>query len=318
MRIEGVKGLLAALGVSVTLASAAQAAAPQSAPTQRAAAAACTGEPAPAIWVVEDRDTKIFLFGTTHAFEHGFCWRSRPLELAIRDSQELVVEVAEDQAAHDAAWERLSALERPVPILERVSPGRRAALRRLIARSGLPIEQWDRLQTLAAVTLLGNVNFAAARQAVLGETLQEAGGETAMSGAEIELIELFRWLGLPVTGLQTAAEQMEDFARFSPRAQRDLLDAAVDAAVAVSAPAAGDEVWARGDMRTIERDLQRMTPALREAMVTRRNRSWAEWIAARMERPGTLMFAVGVSHFAGADSLQNMLAARGLRARRID
>jgi uncharacterized protein YbaP (TraB family) len=312
MRIEGVRRLLAALCVAVTLASAAQAAAPQSAPTQRAAAAACAATAAPAIWVVEDRDTKIFLFGTTHAFEHGFCWRSRPLELAIRDSRELVVEVAEDQAAHDAAWERLSALERPVPILERVSPGRRRALGRLIERSGLPIEQWDRLQTLAAVTLLGNVNFAAARQAVLGET-----PEKAMTGAEIELIELFRWLGLPVTGLQTAAEQMEDFARFSPRAQRDLLDAAVDAATAGAAPAAGDEVWARGDMRTIERDLQRMAPALREAMVTRRNGRWAEWIVARMERPGTLMFAVGVSHFAGPESLQAMLAARGMPVRRI-
>jgi hypothetical protein len=162
------------------------------------------------------------------------------------------------------------------------------------------------------VTWLGNVNVAAARQEVRGDS-----AETAMSGAEIELIALFRWLGLPVTELQTAAEQMEDFARFSPRAQRDLLDAAVDAAVAVSAPAAGDEAWARGDMRTIARDLHRMRPALREAMVTRRNRSWADWVAARMERPGTLMFAVGVSHFAGPDSLQDMLAARGIPVRRI-
>ena len=312
MRTASVRWALAALCLAAAPSLAAQPAPAQAAPAQ-SRPPGCTGEPAPAIWVVEDRDTKIFLFGTTHNFEHGFCWRSRPLERAISDSRELVVEVAEDQAAHDAAWERLSALERPVPILERVSPGRRRALRRLIARSGLPIEQWDRLQTLAAVTWLGNLNLGAARQEVRGES-----PEKAMSGAEIELIDVFRWLGLPVTGLQTAAEQMEDFARFSPRAQRDLLDAAVDAATAVSAPAAGDEVWARGDMRTIERDLRRMTPALREAMVTRRNRRWAEWIAARLERPGTLMFAVGVSHFAGPESLQNMLAARGIPVRRID
>jgi uncharacterized protein YbaP (TraB family) len=307
MRIEGVRWALAAL---LCLAAAPSLAA--QAPPAQPPPAACAGDPAPAIWVVEDGDTRIFLFGTTHSFEHGFCWRSRPLELAIRESEELVVEVAEDQAAHDAAWERLATLERPVPILERVSPGRRRALRRLIERSGLPIEEWNRLQTLAAATWVGNVNFAAARQEVRGET-----ADTAMSGAEIELIALFRWLGLPVTGLQTAAEQMEEFARFSPRAQRDLLDAAVDAATTLSAPTAGDEVWARGDMRTIERDLRRMRPALREAMVTRRNRSWAEWIAARMEQPGTLMFAVGVSHLAGPDSLQSMLAARGMPVRRI-
>ena len=304
MRRAGVTWLLAALCAAASPALAAEAAQPRSAPAD------CGDAAAPAIWAVEDGDTKIFLFGTTHNFEHGFCWRSRALELAIRDSAELVVEVAEDQAAHDEAWERLAALERPVPILERVSPPRRAALLRLIARSGRPIEEWDRLQTLAAATLLGTVD--------LGEAGEPAQSGEEMSGAEIELIALFRWLDRPVLGLQTAAEQMEEVARCSPQAQRALLDSAVDAALAMPSGAAGDESWARGDMRSIERDLRAMAPALREAMVTRRSRAWAGWIAERMKRPGTLMVAVGVSHLAGRDSLQNMLAAQGLRIRRID
>ncbi|HEY0114242.1 MAG TPA: TraB/GumN family protein, partial [Allosphingosinicella sp.] len=42
------------------------------------------------------------------------------------------------------------------------------------------------------------------------------------------------------------------------------------------------------------------------------------WLAQRMERPGTVLFAVGAGHLAGRDSVQSMLAARGIQARRID
>jgi hypothetical protein len=316
MRIGTGSWAAAALCLAVTPAPAAEAAAPQSAPTQRAAAAAAAAA-RPAMWVVEDRDTTIFLFGTTHSFERGFRWRSARLEQAIAQADELVVEVAEDQAAHDAAWQRLMFLPVPVPILERVSPERRETLARLIARSGMPAEHWDALQTLAAATLLGTMGLS---EAVPEEARGEDWAETELSGAEIELIDDFRRRGRPVTGLETAAGQMEDFAAFPPEAQRSFLDSAVDAA-ATPLPvegAAGDERWARGDLRAIERDLQAMSPALREAMVTRRNRAWAAWIAQRMERPGRVLFAVGVSHLAGRESVQRMLAARGLRARRID
>jgi hypothetical protein len=269
------------------------------------------------MWVVEDRDTRIFLFGTTHSFERGFRWRSARLERAIAEAGELVVEVAEDQAAHDAAWQRLMFLDVPVPILERVSPARRETLARLIARSGVPAENWDALQTLAAATLLGTLGL---RDAVPEEARGGDWAEAEMSGAEIELIDAFRRLGRPVTGLETAAGQIEDFAAFPLEAQRNFLDSMVDATAVPLEPdgAAGDESWARGDLRAIERDLRAMTPALREAMVTRRNRAWAAWIAERMERPGSVLFAVGVSHLAGRDSVQRMLAARGFRARRID
>ncbi|HEX8193001.1 MAG TPA: TraB/GumN family protein [Allosphingosinicella sp.] len=312
MRIAGVKGLLASLCVSLALAPAASAAPSRSAPGQREAAAA-----RPAIWMVEDRDTRIVLFGTTHSFERGFRWRSAALERAIAQADELVVEVAEDQAAHDAAWQRLMFLDTPVAILERVSPGRRPTLTRLIASSGMPAEHWDRLATLAAATLLGTLEL---RNAVPREARREHWAETEMSGAEIELIEDFRRLGRLVTGLETAAGQIEVFSAFSPDAQRDFLDSMVDAAATPlrDQGAAGDEHWARGDVRAIERDLQRMSPALREAMVTRRNRVWADWISQRMEQPGNLLFAVGVSHLAGRESVQRLLARRGLRARRLD
>jgi uncharacterized protein len=49
----------------------------------------------------------------------------------------------------------------------------------------------------------------------------------------------------------------------------------------------------------------------------RRNAAWAEWVDRRMDQPGTVLVAVGAGHLAGEDSVQRMLADRGLQATRV-
>jgi hypothetical protein len=51
---------------------------------------------------------------------------------------------------------------------------------------------------------------------------------------------------------------------------------------------------------------------------TNRNRDWTAWLIERLEKPGTVLFAVGAGHLAGPESVQQMLATRGLEAQRID
>jgi hypothetical protein len=48
-----------------------------------------------------------------------------------------------------------------------------------------------------------------------------------------------------------------------------------------------------------------------------RNQAWAEWLDQRLDQPGTIMVAVGAGHLAGADSVQTMLKARGIEAKRV-
>jgi hypothetical protein len=52
-------------------------------------------------------------------------------------------------------------------------------------------------------------------------------------------------------------------------------------------------------------------------LLTRRNARWAEWIDARLDRPGTVFLAVGAGHLAGRDSVQAMLEKRGIKAKRV-
>ena len=53
------------------------------------------GEPRPALWLLADADTTIYLFGTVHILPPGFRWRSPAIDGAIRDADELVLEVDE-------------------------------------------------------------------------------------------------------------------------------------------------------------------------------------------------------------------------------
>ena len=58
-------------------------------------------------------------------------------------------------------------------------------------------------------------------------------------------------------------------------------------------------------------------PALVEALLTGRNRKWAEWIGNRLEEPGTVFLAVGAGHLAGEGSVQDQLSANGIAAERL-
>jgi uncharacterized protein len=58
-------------------------------------------------------------------------------------------------------------------------------------------------------------------------------------------------------------------------------------------------------------------PVLMDALLHSRNADWAEWIADRMEQPGTVFIAVGAGHLAGEKSVQDMLDAKGIAVSRV-
>ena len=78
--------------------------------------------------------------------------------------------------------------------------------------------------------------------------------------------------------------------------------------------------WASGDTATLTRlasaDLARL-PQITAPLLTNRNRQWAIQISQRMQRPGTVLVAVGAAHLAGPDNLPDLLAARGFTVTRL-
>ncbi|MBY0521095.1 MAG: TraB/GumN family protein, partial [Sphingomonas sp.] len=94
-------------------------------------ARAPTIEAKPALFVVRDADTTIWLFGTIHLLPQGVAWRTQATEQAIADADLLVTEIPDaDPKAANAVLEALMRNAAPDPILDRVPSADRAALLR--------------------------------------------------------------------------------------------------------------------------------------------------------------------------------------------
>lgn len=288
--------------------------APVAAATAPAPAAAQERAPRPALWLLADADTRIYLFGTTHILPAKLKWRSAALDRAIASADELVMETGDSKAEtgeFDEEYFRPMMLEAPSPVLARVSAARRPVLARLIREAELEQELLDNMQDWAVAVVLTVAG-------IEREYKQEGGG---VSGAEEVLEELFRKAGKPISGVETDAEQMGFLASVSPATQRAMLEDTIDelASGDLDGIEGDDEAWASGDVEAIAQGLKEsLPPEVYEVLLTRRNARWSDWLERRLERPGTVLFAVGAGHLAGADSVQAMLSARGLRVRRID
>jgi uncharacterized protein YbaP (TraB family) len=194
------------------------------------------------------------------------------------------------------------------PILDRVSPDKRQPLAQAIARAGLPLPLLDRMETWAAAMTLLSLQF-------------KALGLQGSDGVESTLRENFAAANKPVGELETNAEQLGYFDALPEAAQRSLLESAIDSPEGMRAQF-GEMVtaWSRGDTAAIAKSFNAEygdTPALLDSLLRQRNAHWAQWIAARMGQPGTVMVAVGAGHLAGDSSVQSLLERRGYKVRRL-
>lgn len=272
---------------------------------------AAAAKPAPALWSVSDADTTVYLFGTIHLLPEKYQWRTPALQKAVDGSQELVVETLIDdknpQALVGVLMQMAISPNLP-PIAERVPPSKRAELSAAIAKSGIPRAAFDRLETWAAAFML------------LGNQFREMGLKPG-DGVEPILKSAFATEGKPVGELETNAEQLGFFDTLPEKAQRALLVGAIETPRDTKVQFDGMlSAWQRGDVtaiaRTFNHDLA-ASPELRDALLRRRNANWSRWIEQRLQKPGSVMIAVGAGHLAGRYSVVDLLQREGLHVRRI-
>jgi hypothetical protein len=262
------------------------------------------------MWKLADSDTAIWLFGTIHLLPEGRGWRTPAFDSALAQSDELVLEVADvdDMMASAQAMAKLGTSPGLPPIVERVPESKRAALRAMIAESGYPEAVFDKLETWAAALPL------------LGVTFKRLGLDPSL-GVERQIGAPFRASGRKVSGIETIEQQFSFFDTLSEGAQRALLASVVEDSAETRAQFRSMlDAWQRGDLDGVARtfdDETQMSPELKAALMTKRNARWAEWLERRLATPGTVFVAVGAGHLAGADSVQKMLEARGLKAKRV-
>ena len=262
---------------------------------------------APAMWKVADEDTTIYLFGTVHALTDGTEWFAGPIEQAYAASDELVTEIALDNAAADGqAIASRAVLPQGQSLRELMAPDARARFEDALVSLGLPVTAMDRYKPWYAAMLL---------------TLRQVGqqGFTSQSGAEATLAG--RSDGKRRSAFETVDDQVDLFDSLPQAAQLTLLDETVQAMnVAADTLRIMVDRWLAGDAAglAVLMNNELADPVLHARLLTDRNARWAEWLDRRMEEPGTVFVAVGAGHLAGKGSVQDQLRKRGHKVRRVE
>src|SRR3546814_6390971 len=110
----------------------------------------------PALWVVKDEDTTIYLFGTVHVLKPGLSWFDEAVKDAFDKSDELMLEIVlpEDQAAMAQTMIPLAMAQDGKTLSSRLAPDDRAAYQAAMTKVGVPPAQFDQFEPwFAAVTL---------------------------------------------------------------------------------------------------------------------------------------------------------------------
>jgi uncharacterized protein YbaP (TraB family) len=241
----------------------------------------------PAIWVVNDADTVIYLFGTFHALDGKSAWFNDEVKTAFAASDELVLETIVPDATHRAP---VNAYAVPPP----------------------------RVPDLAVAP---SASFLASTR--LAISAGRARGMKVDNGADMVLRRAAELVGKPVEGLESFEYQLNMFNRMPEQAGPAAALAPDPAAIRNLALVMSQmqASWNRGDPAIFAAMLDQMrtsSPVSYDVMFTQRNSNWASWIAERLQKPGIVFVAVGTGHLAGPDSVQAKLAELGVHSSRIN
>ena len=263
----------------------------------------------PALWVVRNGGTTIYLFGTIHVLKPGLAWFDEAVRAAFDRSDQVVLELVMPDPAKMQAIVAADAGQPNGPTLtDRLPPARRKQFADALTGLGLPATAFDRVKPW----------FAAVNLSIL--PLTKLGYDPA-NGPETVITATAKEEGKPVIGLETAEQQLGYFGQLSDRAQIGFLDTTLD-----ELPKVGPQMeamvseWAHGQPDALAREMNdslKASPEVAKVLLVDRNRRWASWIQTRLHTPGTVFVAVGAGHLAGPQSVQAQLARLGLHATRV-
>lgn len=259
------------------------------------------------MWLAEDADTRIYILGSMHALPRGTDWDDGAVGTAIEAADELVMELspAELSAAAEA-FRALAPREAPLAIDSRLT-GKGLKNYRALEASGRRLNG-DGFDDWAVMVLMG-------------QRIAQNAELSPAEGIEAQLTERFEAAGKPIAGLERARAQLMFFEALDPGTQRALLTGAAEKAdTAVADVLALTAAWGRGDVAALEKVINEgidAVPAARTAIITDRNRRWSAWAKQRMERPGTVLMAVGAGHLVGDEGVPALLEAGGLTVTRV-
>jgi uncharacterized protein YbaP (TraB family) len=266
----------------------------------------------PAIWMLKDDDTTIYLFGTVHILPKNTNWQHDTFKRAFGTSPTLYLEAdTGKQAVREMSkiLPKLAFYGNGQTLRSVLSPQDEAIVTKLANTLRLPLITLDRMKPWFASLSLSQMHFV--KQ-----------GYRTDSGVEQYLMRKAKTQHKAIRYLETGEQQLHYLADLPQASQIAFL---VSSAKSIEEqPNALDQLvndWVTGNVAGITEllnDPANMGDAtVYAAMLTTRNQKWTQTIHALMEdETGVFFFGVGAAHLAGDDSVIAMLKAQGRKVTR--
>lgn len=300
--VRGALGVAGGLALFVAIAGVPADALAQT--TAPAAAAPIHGE-GPALWVIKDADSTLYLFGSVHVLRPTTGWASPRVEAAFDSASDIWFEISnpDDQAAVMPLIQQ-HGLSPETPLSSRLTPEENVELEAAAQAMGASAAQLQPMKPWLAALSLSVAPLVKA-------------GYDPKSGVELVLKARAEAAGKPIHGFETIDKQIGILAGLPEDVQMAFLrETLKDYENAVTMLDGMVEAWAKGDVATLDRvmveEMKEASPALYQALLVDRNTDWANQIQTLLEGSGTAFIAVGAGHLTGDESVQAILQQRGV------
>jgi uncharacterized protein len=263
----------------------------------------------PAMWVVKDEDTTIYLFGTVHILKPGLGWFDDAVKTAFDKSDRLVMEIVDpDPAQAQQLFAKYGLDSGGKTLTSKLSEADKAVYKKAMEKVGIPVEAFEPLDPWAAAVTIQILS------------LQKSGYDPT-SGVETQLTAAAKATNKPIAAVETMEEQLAIFDGLPQETQITFLIEGTKEIDGVGAQMDKMvELWAKPDPDGLAVIMNEglTDPALYDALLTKRNSNWAKWINEEMKKPGTTFMAVGAGHLSGDSSVQKLLEPYGIKAERVE
>jgi len=264
----------------------------------------------PALWVVKDVDTTIYLFGTVHALDGKGDWFNDEVKRSFDASTELVLEIIspEDPTAVVPLVQKYAIDTSGKTLTSKLDAKHQAIMAERLKTLGMPANALDRFRPFFAAMTLTLID------------MQELGIDPD-SGAEKVLTKAAKDRKIGIGEVESLEQQMGMMNALDEKEQVRLLQETLEESQSARETLNKMiKAWGKGDadgVAAVLNETSKESPALYKLLVTDRNKAWAEWIDNRLDKPGQVFMAVGAGHLAGPDSVQRYLKDRGIKSSRI-
>lgn len=268
-----------------------------------------TAQADPAMWVVKDADSTVYLLGTIHVMKPGVNWRSEKLDAALKSSDEYWMEAdIEADPAIAQTYALNFGMDSRGSLASTVGEANYAKLLDVAKRYDVPTDQLHQMRPWLATMVL-------TRAQVVGIGYDpELGVDRTLEREAMEA-------GKPIKPFETASEQLGYLADMPDKIAAEMLvqtlgevDEGIEIVEKLQA------AWLAGDVKQLQRigpdKMRKDAPELFDAILVRRNTNWVKQIDTMLKGSGTQFIAVGAAHLVGKDSVPEQLGKLGYKVQR--